>query len=100
MLVIRPQKEFTASNGRSRLVGLRLLTELRNYQQDPVPEPPHASSASEPRNAYDFMKRRRENDNLDPNVLQWNAAIRMENFANLSSSPLCVGAFSDNVLGI
>lgn len=47
------------------------------------------SSDSEPPNAYDFMKRRRQL-NGDPTTQRWNASVRLANYASLESSPLCV----------
>ncbi|KAJ3538338.1 hypothetical protein NM688_g6534 [Phlebia brevispora] len=48
-----------------------------------------SGSDSEPRNAYDFMNRRRE-PNGDPTTQRWNASIRLANYAAIESAPLCV----------
>lgn len=75
--------------GRDRLLSLRLLSQLsvlRN-EQDTASD---LGSISEPRNAYDFMRRRRETGN-DPTTQKWNASIRLANFASIEDSPLCVG---------
>lgn len=47
------------------------------------------SSDSEARNAYDFMRRRRDVTG-DPTSQKWNAAIRLANYASIDGSPLCV----------
>lgn len=85
---IRPSKDFVASKGRDRLLLLRLLSEL------PVEDPiagasSELGSSGEPRNAYDFMRRRREL-NGDPVTERWNAAIRLCNYASLETAPMCV----------
>ena len=92
--VIRPQKDFQASKGHSRLTGLRLLTEFRsNVSEETSEVSRHDSdniehSGSDP---YNFM-RRRVIEGVDPATLNWNASVRMDNFATLNSSPLCVSA--------
>lgn len=85
---IRPHKEFIPLKGRDRLLSLRLLSQLpvSQNEQDTVSE---LGSVSEPRNAYDFMRRRRETGN-DPTMQKWNASIRLANFASIENSPLCV----------
>ncbi|KAM5533149.1 hypothetical protein V8D89_013197 [Ganoderma adspersum] len=87
---IRPHKEFIPLKGRDRLLSLRLLSQLPvgPNEQDTVSE---LGSVSEPRNAYDFMRRRRETGN-DPTMQKWNASIRLANFASIENSPLCLGS--------
>ena len=82
---LRPHKDFLPTKGRDRALSLQLLSELpvATLLDD---EP---SSDSEPKSAYDFM-RRRQDMNGDPNSLRWNAAIRLANYASVESSPLCV----------
>lgn len=85
---IRPHREFVPAKGHDRLLSLRLLSDL------PIEDINETSSSdlssnSDPRNAYDFMKRRRE-VGADPSLKQWNASIRLSNFASVDSSPLCV----------
>lgn len=85
---VRPHKEFIPSKGRDRVLSLRLLTVL------PVDENvfnafSSTSSDSEARNAYDFMRRRRDATG-NPSIQKWNAAIRLANFASIEDSPLCV----------
>jgi DNA mismatch repair protein MSH5 len=91
--VIRPQKDFAANKGKSKLTGLRLLSELEGLAGDGASTISSNSRTtatdSEPRNAYDFM-RRRQTENIDPALATWNASIRMDNFASLYNSPLCV----------
>jgi DNA mismatch repair protein MSH5 len=84
---IRSHRDFVPSKGRDRLLSLRLLSELpfedmNNASSD-------LSSNSEPRNAYEFMRRRQETG-ADPTLKRWNASIRLSNFASVESSPLCV----------
>ncbi|KAH7919581.1 hypothetical protein BV22DRAFT_1108014 [Leucogyrophana mollusca] len=87
---IRPHKEFVPHKGRDRLLSLHLLSEL--VQEDANG---HASSDADsslaPRNAYEFMQRRKEAGG-DPTMKRWNAAIRLANFAALESSPLCISS--------
>jgi DNA mismatch repair protein MSH5 len=86
---IRPHKEFSPHRGRDRLLSLRFLSELRN--EDPGQSlPSDGSSGFEPRNAYEFMQKRKHAVG-DPTMKRWNAAIRLANYAELESSPLCVG---------
>ncbi|KAI0670991.1 DNA mismatch repair protein MutS [Trametes maxima] len=87
---VRPHKDFLPLKGRDRLLSLRLLSELPVVQDrdDNVPE---SDLASEPRNAYDFMRRRREVGG-DPLLQKWNASVRLANFASVESSPLCLGS--------
>lgn len=89
MFQIRPHKEFSPHRGRDRLLSLRFLSELRieytgqSLSSDGNPGP-------EPRNAYEFMQKRKHVVG-DPTMKRWNAAIRLANYAELESSPLCVG---------
>ncbi|KIP05169.1 hypothetical protein PHLGIDRAFT_74704, partial [Phlebiopsis gigantea 11061_1 CR5-6] len=87
---IRPHKDFIPAKGRARILSLRLLTTLPS--DDIISAAISAgSSDSEPRNAYDFMRRRRDVTG-DPTVQQWNAAIRLANYASIDGSPLCLGS--------
>jgi DNA mismatch repair protein MSH5 len=82
---IRPQKDFRPERGRNNLLSLRLLSDLPEEILD-TPEP---DVPGEPRNAYEFMQRRRITG--DPTLKRWNASIRMSNFAILDTSPFAVG---------
>ncbi|KAL1950078.1 hypothetical protein VTO73DRAFT_5200 [Trametes versicolor] len=88
---VRPQKDFLPLKGRDRLLSLRLLSELPIMQGSESDNLPELGSASEPRNAYDFMRRRREIGG-DPTLHKWNASVRLANFASVESSPLCLGS--------
>lgn len=84
--VLRPHKDFVPTKGRDRALSLRLLSEL------PVDVPVddgQPSSDSEPRSAYDFMRKRKD-ANGDPTSRQWNAVIRLANYASVEDAPLCV----------
>lgn len=84
---VRPHKSFIPGKGRERLLSLRFLSELPAMgESDTMSE---ISSASEPRNAYDFMRRRKE-VGADPTMQTWNASVRLANFASIDNSPLCV----------
>lgn len=85
---IRPHKDFLPLRGRDRLLSLRLLSELP-VDQDQPDSTTGSDSVTEPRNAYDFMRRRRETGN-DPLIQKWNASVRLANFASVETSPLCV----------
>ncbi|KAI0714049.1 DNA mismatch repair protein MutS [Cerioporus squamosus] len=88
---VRPHKGFIPGKGRERLLSLRLLSELPAMgEADTASE---ISSLSEPRNAYDFMRRRGEVGG-DPTVQKWNASVRLANFASIDNSPLCVRSIS------
>ena len=89
---VRPYKDFIPLKGTDRLLSLRFLTELpiSHSDHDSVSE---VTSASEPRNAYDFMRRRKEVGG-DPAMQTWNASVRLANFTNLENSPLCVSAYT------
>ncbi|KAI0276495.1 DNA mismatch repair protein MutS [Russula aff. rugulosa BPL654] len=84
---IRPQKDFRSERGRNNLLSLGLLSDLPEEILD-TPEP--NASGAEPRNAYEFMQRRRVNG--DPTLKRWNASIRMSNFATLDTSPFALGS--------
>ncbi|PAV17141.1 dna mismatch repair msh5 [Pyrrhoderma noxium] len=88
---IRPAKDFTPTKGRDRLLSLSFLSELPIAENDELSSVHIPSDA--PSNAYEFMRRRR---NLvgDPSLKRWNANIRVENFASLESSPLCLSSIS------
>ncbi|EIN12874.1 hypothetical protein PUNSTDRAFT_111245 [Punctularia strigosozonata HHB-11173 SS5] len=89
---IRPWKDFAAPKGRERLLCLPMLLNLSEDPQggDVVST---VSGSSEPRNAYDFMQRRREVHG-DPVMQRWNAGIRLANFTDPSDSPLCMGSIA------
>ena len=85
---LRPHKDFLLGKGRDRLLSLRMLSELVTYNaEESVLSDPN--SDPEPRNAYDFMKKRKR-VNGDPTTQRWNASVRLANYASLESSPLCV----------
>ncbi|CDO75430.1 hypothetical protein BN946_scf184916.g14 [Trametes cinnabarina] len=87
---IRPHKDFVAVRGRDRLLSLRLLSQLPICQEEG--DNPYGSEVgSEPRNAYDFMRRRKELGD-DPLMQKWNASVRLANYASVESSPLCLGS--------
>lgn len=87
---IRPHKDFAPLKGRDRLLSLHLLSEL---PPEFIAEQPYESeSSNEPRNAYDFMKRRREAGG-DPIMQRWNASIRLSNYATVEGASLCVSHF-------
>ncbi|KZT11913.1 uncharacterized protein LAESUDRAFT_670086 [Laetiporus sulphureus 93-53] len=87
---IRPHKDFSPGKGRDRLLSLRLLSELSAEVLNDRSNSGSESSA-DPRNAYDFMRRRRETGG-DPTMQRWNASIRLANHACVDSSPLCLGS--------
>ncbi|KAI0366907.1 hypothetical protein BV20DRAFT_951195 [Pilatotrama ljubarskyi] len=87
---VRPHKDFLPHKGRERLLSLRLLSELP-LMRDLDGDPSESESMSEPRNAYDFMRRRRDVGG-DPILQKWNASVRLANFASVESSPLCLGS--------
>lgn len=88
---IRPHKDFVPTKGRDRLLSLRLLSDLPLSKEADLCNSYDITSGSEPRNAYDFMKRRRDAGS-DPTMKRWNASIRLANFASVESSPLCVSS--------
>ncbi|KZT73910.1 hypothetical protein DAEQUDRAFT_702916 [Daedalea quercina L-15889] len=83
---VRPHRDFSAVKGRDRILSLRLLSEL-------PPDITHEASdgSSEPRNAYEFMRRRQEAGG-DPTMQQWNASIRLANYSSMEAAPLCLGS--------
>ena len=91
---VRPHKDFSAARGRDRILSLRLLAEL---PADVLQDAPSSEldSASEPRNAYEFMRRRPEVGG-DPAMQRWNASIRLANHASLEATPLCVSRVNDS----
>jgi len=86
---IRPFKEFVAAKGRDRLLALNRFNSFLPDETELPPSSEDASSSSHPRNAYDFMKARRDATG-DPTTRRWNASIRLANFTAVESSPLCV----------
>lgn len=90
MFQIRPHKDFSPGKGRNRLLSLKLFSDLSTYDIEEESRS-DIDSSSEPRNAYDFMKKRRDMDG-DPTMRRWNATIRMSNFASVDAAPLCVGS--------
>ena len=83
---IRPQKDFRPERGRNNLLSLGLLSDL----PEEILDAPDLDASTEPRNAYEFMQRRRTTGD-DPTLRRWNASIRMSNFATLDMSPFAVG---------
>ena len=75
---VRPHKDFIPIKGRDRLLSLRLLTELCIDDASVGSAASETGSASEPRNAYDFMRRRRKFGG-DPALQTWNASVRLAN---------------------
>lgn len=86
---IRPFKEFVASKGRDRLLGLDLFNQFAAGENDLPRSSDSDSHSSRPTNAYDFMKSRRTITG-DPAARRWNALVRVANFASVELSPLCV----------
>jgi DNA mismatch repair protein MSH5 len=83
---IRPQKDFRPERGRNNILSLGLLSDL----PEETPDPPDLDTpTTEPRNAYEFMQRKR-NPEGDPTLRRWNASIRISNFATLDASPFAV----------
>ncbi|KAG2129489.1 DNA mismatch repair protein MutS [Suillus clintonianus] len=85
---IRPHKEFSSHRGRDRLLSLRFLSELATEDTGQYLSV-DSSSGAEPRNAYEFMQKRKQAAG-DPTMKRWNAGIRLANYASLESSPLCI----------
>lgn len=83
---IRPQKDFRPERGRNNLLSLGLLSDL----PEEILDAPDPDASMEPRNAYEFMQRKRITGD-DPTLRRWNASIRMSNFATLDMSPFAVG---------
>ncbi|PBK97772.1 hypothetical protein ARMGADRAFT_1044451 [Armillaria gallica] len=97
---IRPYKDFIPSKGRDRLFSLQLLSDLPSADTGDANSSGMDSDTSRTRDAYEFMSRRRDQEG-DPTMKRWNAAIRLSNFASIDSSPLCVasiGALLDHLV--
>ncbi|KAI3616291.1 dna mismatch repair protein msh5 [Moniliophthora roreri] len=99
---IRPHKEFSSAKGRERLLSLRLLSDLPEDDDLRGTTSDVDASISEPapRNAYDFMRRRKEVVR-DPVTKRWNASIRLASSVSVESSPFCmasVGALLDHLV--
>ncbi|TFY80927.1 hypothetical protein EWM64_g3085 [Hericium alpestre] len=88
---IRPHKDFNPVKGHARLLSVGFLLELPHEDLSELQAGPDSESTSEARNAYEFMRRRRDEQG-DPSLKRWNASIRMSNFASVDSAPLCVGS--------
>jgi DNA mismatch repair protein MSH5 len=90
---VRPWKEFTVARGVARLETLPLLASaLPGYEEEEVENP------EEPRNAYDFMQRRRPQV-AHPTLIHWGAGIRLGNFTvDGNKSPLCVSYSYDRIV--
>ncbi|KAH9080364.1 DNA mismatch repair protein MutS [Lactarius deliciosus] len=84
---IRPQKDFRPERGRNSVLSLGLLSDLPEETIDP----PDPDASAEPRNAYEFMQRRRSAKG-NPTLKRWNASVRMPNFAALDVSPFALGS--------
>jgi DNA mismatch repair protein MSH5 len=84
---VRPWKEFTAARGLARLQSLPLLAGALASETN---EDHESGSAGEPRNAYDFM-RRRGNQATHPALTHWIADVRLGNFTlDSATTPFCV----------
>ncbi|KAK0244297.1 muts domain V-domain-containing protein [Armillaria nabsnona] len=97
---IRPYKDFIPSKGRDRLFSLQLLSDLPSADTGDANSSGIGSDTSRTRDAYEFMSRRRDQEG-DPTMKRWNAAIRLSNFASIDSSPLClasIGALLDHLV--
>ncbi|KIJ54568.1 hypothetical protein M422DRAFT_73531 [Sphaerobolus stellatus SS14] len=91
---IRPKREYNTNKGYERLLTLRLFACLPNEDgpgNDRCSSETDLYSSSEPRNAYDFMRRRRPQA-VDPAFERWNASIRLANFSSVDTSPICIAA--------
>lgn len=86
---IRPQKDFRPERGRNHALSLGLLSDLPEETID-GPDP---DTSAEPRNAYEFMQRRRSAEG-NPTLKRWNASVRMSNFAALDVSPFALGSIA------
>ncbi|KAI0304271.1 muts domain V-domain-containing protein, partial [Multifurca ochricompacta] len=84
---IRPQKDFRPERGRNNVLSLGLLSDLPEETLDP----PDLDNLAEPKNAYEFMQRRRNTEG-NPTLKRWNASVRMCNFATLDMSPFALGS--------
>lgn len=83
---IRPQKDFRPERGRNSALSLGLLSDL----PEEIIDPPDPDASAQPRNAYEFMQRRRGAEG-NPTLKRWNASVRVSNFAALDVSPFAVG---------
>lgn len=90
-LSVRPHREFAADRGKERMLSLRILNEFQPHADLDYLEPASSTSVGAPRNAYDFMTRRREDQGGDPALRLWKASIRAQNFGGFNA-PLCVSA--------
>ncbi|KXN88301.1 hypothetical protein AN958_07760, partial [Leucoagaricus sp. SymC.cos] len=89
---IRPYKEFNSTKGKDRLLYLNRLADLPLDDHMSSNDAPSAtSSGSVSRNAYNFMRKRRD-ETGDPTMKRWNASIRLSNFASIENSPLCLSS--------
>jgi len=89
---VRPWKEFTVARGVARLETLPLLTSALPHGD----EEEELENPEEPRNAYDFMQRRRPRA-IHPTLIHWGAGVRLGNFtADANKSPLCV-SYADSL---
>jgi DNA mismatch repair protein MSH5 len=86
---IRPHKDFVPSKGHERLLSLNLLSSLPQPDWVTSTESDVNSNTSNPKNAYDFMRRQKDVSG-DPTMRRWNALIRLYNFASIENAPLCV----------
>lgn len=86
VFTIRPHKDFVPNKGRERLLGLRLLSE---FAEDDAVDDGRSSMSGEARSAYEFMARRQEARG-DPTMQRWSAGVRLANFTDPSTFPLCV----------
>jgi DNA mismatch repair protein MSH5 len=84
---IRPQKDFRPERGRNNILSLELLSDLPQEILDPS----NRETSTEPKNAYEFMRRRRNTEG-NPTLRRWNASVRMSNFVSLDMSPFAVGS--------
>lgn len=91
---IRPQKDFRPERGRNHALSLGLLSDLPEETIDP----PDPDASAEPRNAYEFMQRRRSAEG-NPTLKRWNASVRMSNFAALDVSPFAVSHMGHFLFG-
>ncbi|KAF7798450.1 hypothetical protein EIP86_009671 [Pleurotus ostreatoroseus] len=94
---IRPHKDFLAMKGLNRVLSLHLLTDLQLGEVDGQGIS-SSGSETEPRNAYDFMQRRKE-VNGDPTTQRWNASIRLANYASVETRIRAVGELDDQGIG-
>ncbi|KAG8944499.1 MutS protein msh5 [Tulasnella sp. 424] len=87
---VRPHKEFSPNQGKEKLLSLRVISEIEDYES--MEQNPLA-------NAYDFMRSRNAKD---PYIKKWAASIRTSNFATMTA-PLCMsaaGALLDHLVRI